>query len=310
MMVITKMCKVFPLVKSIKDEKEFNVYNEILKHKFICKACVSNNIPQKLLCVAFDNNTKLLFANTFDNSILIIDIKTIKIIQTIYINAIYHGNYHITALSLSKYEDRIVFATEIGSILLCNIKLNKKQLPHNAYSINVIKTVADHLNEVNNIELNTDMNVLISSDIDGYVNIYTLPNVKLIRSVKLNIIPYAQLLMVSSAYVPCVVCYCNSMFEVFTINGSYVDVEVEKEWTGKVRSYAVFSTMLNKQFLILGLMNGKVEIRELPELKMRRILQVIPGDKKEEIIGVLPVEQNSIYVYSRNNVFHIYNDIV
>ena len=311
MMVITKMCKVFPLVKGIKDEKEFNVYNEILKHKFICKACVSNNIPQKLLCVAFDNNTKLLLANTFDNSILIIDIKTTKIIQTIYINAIYHGNYHITALSLSKYEDRIVFATEIGSILLCNIKLNKKQLPHNSYNIKVIKTVTDHLNEVNNIELNTDMNVLISSDINGYVNIYTLPNVKLIRNIKLKIIPYAQLLMVSSAYVPCVVCYCNGMFEVFTINGSYVDVKVEKEWKGKVRSYAVFSTMLNKQFLILGLMNGKVEIRELPELKMRRTLQVIPGDnKKEEIIGVLPVEQNSIYVYSRNNVFHIYNDIM
>ena len=310
-MVITKMYKVFPLSKSVKDEKEFDFYNEILKHKFICKTHINkNNTPQNVLCVALDNNTKLLFANTFDNSILIIDIKTTKLIQTIYINDIYHGNYRITALSLSKYGDRIVFATEIGSILLCSIQLIKKQLIHNTYSINVIKVVTDHLNEVNNIELNTDMNVLISSDIDGYVNIYTLPNVKLVRSIKLNTLPYAQLLMVSSAYVPCVVCYCDGMFEVFTINGSHVNVEIEKGWKEKVCSYAVFNTMLNEQFLILGLMNGKVEVRELPELKRKQLLQVITEDKKEEIIGVLPVDQNCVYVYSKNNVFHLCNENV
>ena len=51
---------------------------------------------------------------------------------------------------------------------------------------NKIKVIYDHSNEVTSINLNENLNVLASSSTDGYINLYTLPNSRLYRSIRIE----------------------------------------------------------------------------------------------------------------------------
>ena len=101
-------------------------------------------------------------------------------------------NSEITAISINKY---FLFGTQLGSIMI--YKPGK-------YSIE--KTMYYHTQKIISIEQNNILNLFISSSLDGYINIYTIPNSILVNSIYL---PYfvADYVLLSYSPLPSFIIY-------------------------------------------------------------------------------------------------------
>ena len=99
--------------------------------------------------------------------------KNINIISTNDISPITH-------MIIDLSETFVICANKIGTIYI--FKINKD----NKGYWTLHKTIQDNQREITSIDLNENLNVFVTCDKEGYINLYTLPNCKLINSYKLN----------------------------------------------------------------------------------------------------------------------------
>ena len=76
------------------------------------------------------------------------------------------------------YDEFTFFGNEIGNIRIMKLNSNIKES-----KMDIL--ISDHLSSISYIHCNTDLNLWISASIDGYINLYTLPLSKLLRSLNL-----------------------------------------------------------------------------------------------------------------------------
>ena len=115
-------------------------------------------------------------------------------------------NSEITSTSFDKF---FLFGTKLGSILI--YKSGKDRID---------KLIHNNTKEILCLEQNNILNIFISSSKDGYINIYTLPNVRFINSIFL---PYfnADKILISFSPIPSFIIYneYKKAFKSFSING-------------------------------------------------------------------------------------------
>ena len=115
-------------------------------------------------------------------------------------------NSKITAISIDKY---FIFGTRLGSILVCKSGRDRME-----------KMINNNSKKIIAIEQNFILHIFISSSEDGYINIYTLPNVNMINSIYIPYF-YVNYILISHSPIPAFLIYNinKKAFKSFNING-------------------------------------------------------------------------------------------
>ena len=150
---------------------------KLIKAKKILKKILNENFEIKVFKLL------IILYNFYDGDILIYNSKLIgsefKIPINIRANPLKNNvipinldNSKITAISLDKF---FIFGTKLGSILVGKSGRDR-----------IDKIINNNSKKINAIEQNNILNIFISSSEDGYINIYTLPNIHFVNSNKFN----------------------------------------------------------------------------------------------------------------------------
>ena len=120
----------------------------------------------------------------------------------------------ITACSFYEKENNnlIYLGSEKGSILV----YDETKINRNRYKL--IKMIHPHSKQINYIHINSNLNMLIDCSNDGYVNLYTLPYLKIVRSIySMNVI---NKVFLSSSPLPSFIVFSNNNELIsYSING-------------------------------------------------------------------------------------------
>ena len=121
---------------------------------------------------------------------------------------------------------------------------------YNNYSL--MKTLTDHTSEIKYIDYNPRLNLLIDYALDGYINLYTMPTLKLVLSIQIKdfdikeIINYVVLLSIPF---PMICCVTSSNIIVIDINGKLINkIKIEKGITLKFyidKKYGLFKDYIS-----------------------------------------------------------------
>ena len=106
------------------------------------------------------------------------------------------------------------------------ISIDKKIFDKISDEYTLLETLNDHTNEIKYIDYNPRLNLLVDYALDGYINLYTMPTLKLILSIQTKdfdineIINYVVLL---SNPFPMICCITYTKLFVFDINGKLIN---------------------------------------------------------------------------------------
>jgi hypothetical protein len=130
----------------------------------------------------------------------------------------FESEFPVTSLSVGSNEEYLVVGNSIGNVVVYKINSDVNNWK-------VIKNLKDQKTPISHIYSNSDLNLWLSTTIDGYINLYTLPLCKLARTIKISTkkCSYAFL---SSSPLPSIVIVNdetnNSEISVYSINGKFI----------------------------------------------------------------------------------------
>ena len=186
----------------------------------------------------------------------------------------------IVFITLNKSETSLYCGTMHGSLM----KLEKEK---NKWDLKLSRR--DHTQSITYLNVNDVLNVLASCSYDGYVHLYTLPEVNLFRSIYIDntTIDYALL---SSTPVPSVVIYSqkSALFKVYGINGKLITSSPNNSNQPnntnqlKVISPIIYTSYNFVDYLVYGNSKGAIKIRKLPFLPKGKGCQLFETDKKKQ----------------------------
>ena len=126
--------------------------------------------------------------------------------------------YPIISISAGSDEEYLFVGNSIGNIVVYKISpdINKWK---------IIKRVSDQKSAISHIYCNSDLNLWLSTSIDGYINLYTLPLCKLARTIKVST-KKCSCSFLSSSPLPSIVIINdesnNSEIFVYSLNGKFI----------------------------------------------------------------------------------------
>ncbi len=234
--------------KDIKNEEKDIIINikesdvNLSDFKYIFRGNYDNNI-----ITFFDNKLNHINVNIDSNNYLInkgkLENNQIKILNLIYILkgeliiALSDDNnlYKITNLKhliinedknldkilisiiyVDKNKNNLYIGTNNGSIIIYDIEEIMKNIFNPIYYLN-------HSDKITCIYVNNELNMLIDSSNDGYINLYTLPKMEIVNSIyKKDIV---KNIFLSSSPLPSFVIYINNKFECYNINCENINIQ-------------------------------------------------------------------------------------
>ena len=107
-----------------------------------------------------------------------------------------------------------------------NIIIDKEKKKDKRQKLYEIKNINDHSKEIKYIDCNPRLNMFLSYSLDGFINIYSFPNYKLVSVIKIsdyinNENPLIKVALISNPF-PMIFCYNELYIFVFTINGELI----------------------------------------------------------------------------------------
>ena len=172
----------------------------------------SNESNQK--AIQFFNRGKILIMGGFyDGKIVINFIEEKKSIEIIPFN----DDCPILSVCLDQNEEYLFIGNSQGNVAVYKIEPNIQNWK-------IIKIITSQKKAISHLYSNSDLNLWLSTSIDGYINLYTLPLCKLARTIKIasEKCSYAFL---SSSPLPSIVAISddtNSEIVVYSLNGKLI----------------------------------------------------------------------------------------
>ena len=222
----------FPIKITVSKNLEFEIY-QLNKNKFIKEhiQCLING-KYSFICKGEKgiNNEYLKIIKKIKNENIVNSFFSylIKIEEEIHLNNIFYLFVGDVFGNLTIYEKTKKEKTQIVEIKNdYEISLDKKilnQIFDNEYVL--LETLNDHTNEIKYIDYNPRLNLVVDYALDGYINLYTMPTLKLILSIQTKdfgikeIINYVVL--ISNPF-PMICCITQSNLFVFDINGKQIN---------------------------------------------------------------------------------------
>ena len=162
------------------------------------------------------NNNTYLYTGFFNGKSYIFNSSQLMLLtlgENDYSNLI--DNNQITAFTFYESEKNnkiLIFGTEKGSIKVFEEII--KQESSTKYKF--IKIIHSHNKRINYMNVNSNLNMLIDCSDDNYINLYSLPNFKIIRVIYNNNI---EKVFLSSSPIPSFITYNNKILCCYSING-------------------------------------------------------------------------------------------
>jgi hypothetical protein len=134
--------------------------------------------------IVYDKGNYLMMGGYWNGQIIINsledDEKKAKNHNQKYFNILYTNKMSpVTVMKMDESETFLICANKIGCIFIFVNRENKIEW-------NLYKTIRDNEKEITSLDLNENLNVLVTCDREGYINIYTFPQCKLFNSFKIN----------------------------------------------------------------------------------------------------------------------------
>ena len=203
------------------NEKYFNYYSQVLNDNYlIFNQKIENSdindflqMNSSIKIISRISDKSILFSGLINGNSYLYTINT-KNFKKLKNN---QDNSRITAYNIFNPELDVSFlylGTERGSIII----YIKESLES---EINYYNIIRPHSKEIISINSNINLNMLISSSYDGYIHLYVIPSLKIIRSIYIN--PNNILIekvFLSSTPLPCFLLFSNEkQFICYSING-------------------------------------------------------------------------------------------
>ena len=216
-----------------------------------------DNIRQSKCSLLCNQGKILILGGFYDGSITILKLANNTFKKIIPFNS----EEPILALAIDEEEKYLFAGNTIGNIIIYEIDSE-------TFELKVINNKTDQLSEISHIDVNNDLNLWSSASSNGYVNIYTMPSFKLVRSIKTKAkkLEYAFL---SNSGLPSIIVINieNKNREIFSysINGKFLKHENDED---TILSPIIIKDLNFSEYLVYILKNEEtIVIRSLPFLK-------------------------------------------
>ena len=247
----------------------------------------SDNIRQNKCSLLCNQGKILILGGFYDGSITIL-----KLVNNTFKKIIpFNSEEPILALAIDEEEKYLFAGNTIGNIIIYEIDSE-------TFDLKVITNKTDQLSEISHIDVNNDLNLWSSASSNGYVNIYTMPSFKLVRSIKTKVkkLEYAFL---SNSGLPSIIVINieNKNREIFSysINGKFLKHEKDED---TILSPIIIKDLNFSEYLVYILKNEEsIVIRSLPFLK-----EVNHIDNMKNITNICVSEDiKTLYAISEKN---------
>ena len=210
--------------------------------------------------------------------------------------------------------NRVILYKQWGAIYGKQIKKNTSKSTNQQRKWKCIRLINDHYSEITAISIKEELNILVSCDQEGYVNIYTVPKFKFVRSFKLK--SYTEYIFISDTPLPCIVTFANKEFQSFTLNGSNIQIDnfdklllrcpIREEGSQKedINAFCYYRHHTWNEILIVATTYGHLQLRTFPEMKILQSIP-IPNYKNDDISGLFVLNEKIIVVVTVNGKVHI-----
>ena len=169
----------------------------------------------------------------------------------------------ILNISLNKEESFLVVGNSIG-----NVAVYKIDIENDNYEL--YKKIFNQMSPISDININDDLNLFATASIDGYVNLYTLPLCKRVRSIKVPIDNENHgkfnYVFLSESSLPSIIMITEKgeNYEIFSysINGQLLVNCQDKNMESPIK----VKDLNSLEYLIYYANNNEINIRNLPSL--------------------------------------------
>jgi WD40 repeat protein len=279
--------------------------------------------------IIYNNNKIILKGGFWDGRIEINSLPSDSKEETIS-SMVFSGYDHpIVCMKMTKDEKLLICGTKVGSVIVYNV---------NGYNLEINDIIYSHSDEITSISIDDNLNMFATSSIDGYINLYILPSLQLVRVIHISSLKqkidnnnnninknqfeeeifqeykeekclYADNVFLSSSPLACIAIFISNkrVFRSYSINGELIKEFEEKE-VSKINSPIVFKNMNFFDYLIYGTNKGYIQIRSFP--KMELINSIVVNDTCN--ITTLSLSNDKKFCYTwegSDNLSIIYNNI-
>ena len=325
--VLTKSMKLFKLELTNEKNSFFHIKQTFNLNEYIGQN-QRYNFSKDSNKHKIDINRRLININYWDKSIHEYDFsgKHIKS-QSIICK---EDNSLITSFILAYDNTIAIIGTQKGSLIIYDLatesetfrkknffKKNSFKSTNQQRKWKCISLINDHYSEITAISIKEELNILVSCDKEGYVNIYTVPKFKFVRSFKLK--SYTEYIFISDTPLPCIVTFANKEFQSFTLNGSNIQIDnfdklllrcpIREEGSQKedINAFCYYRHHTWNEILIVATTYGHLQLRTFPEMKILQSIP-IPNYKKDDISGLFVLNERIIVVVTVEGKVHILTD--
>ena len=177
----------------------------------------------------------------------------------------------ILSISLNNDETFMILGNSIGSIAIYNIDVE-----NNKWYLYKIRL--HQMSPISDININNDLNIFASCSIDGYINLYTLPLCKLVRSIKIPLVlennEKCNFIFLSESSLPSIIIITedNGKCDIlsYSINGRFLaSIKEDKTFECPIKIKD-----LNSFEYLAYYANSKINIINLPSLTLQFSIEV------------------------------------
>ena len=171
----------------------------------------------------------------------------------------------------------------------------------------------DHNKSLNDIYIDTKLNILATVSSDKTCNIYTYPDLKLFRVISLHELNSLDNVFISNMPLPSIIIYSktDTLFYSFTINGSFI--LKKKNMFKEIYSPKISKDVYGRDYLIYGTKYRAIVITRLPLFTKEEYIE-IKNDNYNFPIKSLELREESEIIYfwrlHNYNLSYLKNKIV
>ena len=297
-------------IKKMSEKCAFEEKNIIQAMNISSKYAPSYLISEKNPPIIFyDNNKYMIKGGFWDGRLEINSLSTNK--EKYLSSFIYIKEGPIVVMEMTKDEKILLCGTKIGFLICFSV---------NGPSLKIENKIYIHNDEITSININENLNMFVTSSLDGYINMHILPSFELVRSIKLsaynkqlyndeNELYYANNVFLSSSPLACVSAFISSkkLFRIFTINGEFIEDIQETNETNYIKCPIIFKDLNFQDYIIYGTDDGRVKVRSFPNLELINNIQ--PYGCNEIISLDISQDKKCCYLWIKENKIFVLKDL-
>ena len=266
-------------------EEDFDIMTEIDKN-------------QPIICIR--NGKYIIKGGYYDSKFMIHE--TFHVYKNKFIYIYLDDETQISIIKTeNENEKNLYVGTTNGKLFIYKINQNTEVLND---ILEYDQVLSDHSRSINDLYIDTKLNLLATISSDKTCNLYTYPSLKLFRVILLNEMNSLDNIFISNMPLPSIIVYSknDSIFNVYTINGSFI--LKKKNMFKEIYSPKISKDIYGRDYLIYGTKYKVIVICRLPLFTKEECIEIKTDNYNFPIKSLELREESEIIYYWR---LHNYN---